>query len=66
MLHLVHQCTHIVGHRIHAEGVQTTVEHVRLDASLMERLAESTHGLVRILTREELYLLEGAAIGLYT
>ena len=66
MLHLVHQAAHVGGHGIHAEGVQSAVEHVRLNAHFMERLGEGTHGLVGILAIEQVDLLEGATIGLHT
>jgi hypothetical protein len=65
-LHLVHKGTYIVWHRIHTKSVQSTVEHVGLDTHLIERLAECTNCIIRILTSEEVYLLESTAIGLYT
>ena len=40
-LYLIHKGTYIVRYGIHAEGVETAVEHVGLDAYLVERLAES-------------------------
>ena len=57
---------YIVWHRIHTKSVQSTVEHVGLDTHLIERLAECTNCIIRILTSEEVYLLESTAIGLYT
>ena len=65
-LHLVHEGAHVVGHGIHAKSVQTTVEHVGLDAHLVEGLAEGADSLVGVLAREKVHLLEGTAIGLYT
>ncbi len=64
MLDTIHHLTHIVRHRIHAESIQATVQHVSLDTSLVERGCESTNGLVRILACKELHLLKGTAIGL--
>ena len=61
-LHLVHKGTYIVWHRIHTKSVQSTVEHVGLDTHLIERLAECTNCIIRILTSEEVYLLETATI----
>ena len=66
MLHLIHQGTHIVGHRIHTQGVQTTVEHMRLDAYLVERLTEGTHSQVGVLACHQVHLLKGAAIGFHS
>jgi hypothetical protein len=65
-LHLVHQCTYIIRHRIHTKSVQTTVEHVSLDTYLIERLTESANCLVRIFACEEIYLFEGTTIRLNT
>ena len=66
MLHLVLQGTHIIGYGIHAKGVQTAVEHVCLYANLIERLAEGTHGIIGILASQQVHLLKGTAVGLYT
>ena len=65
VLHLIHHPAHIVGHGVHAQSVQSTVEHVGFDAGFVERLAERTDGLVRILTCKQLNLLESTAVGLY-
>src|SRR3712207_28638 len=64
VLNLVHQLTDIIRHRIHAERVQTAVEHVCLYAGLVERFAESTYGFVGILTGQKVYLLKGSTVGL--
>ena len=65
-LHLVHEGTYIVWHRIHTKSVQSTVEHVSLDAHLVEWLTECTNCIIRILASEEVNLLESTTIGLYT
>ena len=64
-LYLIHKGAHVVGHRIHAQRIKTSVEHVGLDASLVERLAEGAHSVVRILASEKVDLLEGSAVGFY-
>ena len=66
VLHLVHQLTHIVGHRIHAKRIQTAVQHVGFDASLMQRLAICTNGLIWIFAGQEAHLLKSTTIGFYT
>ena len=65
-LHLVHEGTYIVWHRIHTKSVQSTVEHVSFDAHLVEWLTECTNCIIRILASEEVNLLESTTIGLYT
>ena len=66
VFHLVHQRPDVVGHGIHAQRIQAAVEHVGLDAHLVERLAEGSHGVVRILASQQVHLLEGSAIGFHT
>ncbi len=65
-LYLIHKGTNIVRHRVHTKSVQTTIEHVGLDAYLIEWLTESANSIVRILTCQEVHLLKGATICLYT
>ena len=66
MLHLILQLAHVVGYGIHAESIQTAVEHVSLDAYLVKRLTECAHGMVGVLASQQVYLLEGTAIGFHT
>ena len=66
VLHTVHHRTHVVRNRIHTEGIQTAVEHMGLDAGLVQDPGVGTDGLVGILTGEEVHLLEGAAVCFYT
>ena len=66
VLHLVHQTTDVGRYGEHAQRVQTTVEHMRLDAGLVEGACEGTHGLVRVLTVQQVDLFEGAAVGFDT
>ena len=66
VLHLIHKLAHIVRYCVHAKRVQTAVEHVSLDADLIERLAESPHCIIRILACEKIDLLEGTAVCLDT
>ena len=65
-LHLIHQLAHVIGYRIHAQGIQATVEHVGLYAHLVEWLTEGANGIIRILACHEVHLFESAAVGLYT
>ena len=65
VLHLILQFAHIVGHGVHAQCVEAAVEHVGLDAYLVEGLAESADGGVGVLAGEEVHLLEGATVSFY-
>ena len=64
VLHLIHEASHVGRHGEHAQGVQSTVEHVGLDAHFVEGLGEGADGLVGILAIQQVHLLEGTAIGL--
>ena len=66
VLHLVLQSAHVVGHGIHAEGVEATVEHVGLDAHLVERLTEGSHSEIGVLARHQIHLLKGTTIGFHS
>ena len=66
MLHLVLQLTHIIRHWIHTQRIQTTIEHVGLDAHLVERLTESTNSMVGVFTCQQVHLFESTTIGLHT
>ncbi len=66
LLHAVHHLPHVVGHGIHPKGIETTVKHVRLDAHLIEWLAEGADCLIGVLTCQEVHLLEGSAVGFHT
>ena len=64
LLHPGHQATHVGRHAVHTQAVQRALQHVGLDASLVERLGPGTDGFVGILAVHEVHLLEGAAVGL--
>ncbi len=65
VLYLIHQPPHIGRHREHADPVECPFEHMGLDARLVEGLGPFTHRLVGIFAIEQVYLLEGPAIGLH-
>ena len=65
MLHFIHECAHVIGHGIHSQRVQATVEHVGLDTYLVEGLTEGPDCQVGVLTCHEVHLLEGTAIGFH-
>ena len=65
-LHLIHQLTHVIGYRIHAQCIQASVQHVGLYAHLVEWLTESADCQIGVLACHEVHLLESTAIGLYT
>ena len=65
-LHLVHEGANVVRYGIHTQSVKTTVEHVCLNASLVERLTESAYRIVWILACEKVHLLESATVCLNT
>ena len=66
VLHLILQAADVGRDGEHAQRVQAAVEHVGLDADLVERFGKRADGLVRILTVEKVYLLKGAAVRLNT
>ena len=66
LLHLVHQGTHIVGHGVHAQRIQATVQHVSLDTGFIEGLTKRANGVVRVLASHQVHLLEGTAVGFHT
>ena len=65
LLDLEHQFAHVRGDRIHPEGVEAALQHVGLDACLVERGRPLADGDVGVLAVEEVHLLEGAAVGLH-
>ena len=48
MLDFIHQFTHICRNRIHTQCIQTTIEHMRLNARFSKRCGKSTDGFIRI------------------
>ena len=66
LLDLIHELTHIVGDRIHTQRIQATIQHVRLDAYLVEGFTEGTPGQVGVLTSHEVHLLKGATVCFHT
>ena len=64
LLNLIEQLSEVFWARTHTQAVQGTVEHVGLDACLMERLCPLANTFVGILTIKEVYLFEAATIGL--
>ena len=66
VLHFVLQLAHVVGHGIHAEGIQSAVEHMGLDAYLVERLTEGTDSAVGVLAGKQVHLLKGTTVGFHS
>ena len=66
MLDPVHHLPHIIRDRIHTKGIQATVQHVGLDASLVQRLGKGTDSIVRVLPSKKIDLLEATPIRLDT
>ena len=64
LLDLVEQLPQVLGTGTHPHGVQPPVQHVRLDAGLVERLRPLTHGDVGVLPVQQIHLLKSAAVGL--
>ena len=62
LLHLIEELAHILWNWAHAQSVQSAVEHVSLDASLMERLCPFAHRLVGVFSVEEVHLLETTTV----
>ncbi len=63
LLHLIKQLAHICRDRAHTKSVEGTVEHVGLDACLMERLRPFTHGFVGVFSEEKVDLFEPSSVG---
>ena len=66
MFYLIHQFSYIHRTWIHAQSVQTTIQHVRLDASFIERFGKCANSQVRILTIHKVHLLESATVSFNT
>ena len=66
MFNLIHKLTHISRNRVHAESVKASLEHMSLDAGLMEWSRPFAYSLVWILSEEKVHLLECTSIGLDT
>ena len=63
-LDLVEQLPQVLGTGTHPHGVQPPVQHMRLDAGLVERLRPLTHGDVGVLPVQQIHLLKSSAVGL--
>ena len=61
-LDLEHQFADICRNRVHTESVQASLEHMGLDAYLVERRSPLADRNVGILSIEEVHLLESAAV----
>ena len=66
MLHLIHQFAHVIGHGVHAQGIETAVEHVGLYTYLVEGFAEGAHSIVGVFACHQVHLLKGTTIGFHT
>jgi oxaloacetate decarboxylase gamma subunit len=63
---LKHKLAHIGRYRGHPDTIEGTLKHVGLDTGFLERLGPGPNGLVGVLTKQKIDLLEAAAIGLDT
>ena len=66
LLDLVHQAAYVRRDGEHTQAVETTVEHVCLDARSVEGPREGADGLVGVFPVEEVDLLEGPPVGFDT
>ena len=64
LLDLEHQFAHVRGHGIHTQGVEAALQHMGLDAGLVEGGRPLADGDVRVFAVKEVHLLERAAVGL--
>ena len=62
-LHLVEQLAEILGAGTHAQTVQCTVQHVGLNAGLVEGLGPFANALVGVFAIEQVHLFKTAAVG---
>ena len=65
MFYLIHQLTHIGRHRIHAQRIQTTVQHVGLYIGIVESLGKGTYSLVGVFSVQQIHLFGSTAIGFH-
>ena len=63
-LDLVEKLAQILRARAHTQAVQGPVQHMGLNARLVERLGPFPYGNIWVLSVEEIYLFEAAAVGL--
>ena len=66
LLDLEHQFTHVGWYRVHTQGVQSAFQHVCLDSCLVEGGRPFANRDVRVLSVEEVDLLEGSTVGFHT
>ena len=62
MLDFIHQFTHICRNRIHAQRIQSAIEHMRLNTRFFKRCGKSTDGFIRIFAVQQIHLLKSTAI----
>ena len=65
MLDLIHQFAYVRGNGVHAQRVQSAVQHVRLDSRLTKRFGERTNRQIRVLTIQQIHLLRRATVSLH-
>ena len=66
LLYYIEELAYVLRTWAHAETVESAVEHVSLDACLVERLCPFTNRLVWVLSVEEVYLLETTTVSFNT
>ena len=66
VLYLVHQSTHIGRNWEHTYTIQTTIQHVSLDTSLLEGFGKGTYRFVGVLTIHQIHLFKGTSISFNT
>ena len=66
LLDLVHKFAHVSWHWVHTKCIQTSLKHMSLDSGLSERRSPFAYSPVRILSKEEINLLESTSICLHT
>ena len=65
LLYLVEEFAQVLRTRAHAQSVQRTVQHVCLNASLVERLRPLANCLIRIFTIKQVNLLKTTTVSLH-
>ena len=66
LLYLEHKFADIGRNGIHTDTVEAALEHVGLNACLVERSCPLAYGDIGILTIEQIHLLKGAAVGFHS
>ena len=64
--HFIHQLPYVGRNRIHSQSIETSIQHVCLNARLIEEFCESTHRLIGVFTIKQVHLFRSTTISFHT